>query len=115
MIRKRKIYLGLWILAAAGISGCGTLFGGGQSLTADQINAMGKDKNANAICITASGPWGKAVTTYVVVDKSVLNTGSFGVDTDCKVTMQNEKQIVQVVRETPTPAPVSPLFGPTVR
>lgn len=86
--------IGICIGIAAMLSGCASLFGSGTELSAAQITAMGKDKNANAICITASGPWGKAITTYVVVDKAVLQTGSFSVDTECKVQMVNERQIV---------------------
>ncbi len=114
--RELMMFLFWNVLVVLMLSGCASLFGSGQTLSAEQITAMGKDKNANAICITASGPWGKAITTYVVVDKSVLNTGTFGVDTDCKVTMQNEKQVIQqVVREVPAPGPVSPLFSTVPR
>ena len=99
------------VLLSAGLAGCGTmgLFGNTDNamLNVEQMKAMASDKNANAFCGIASGPWGKVITTYVVVDKSVLSDGGFSVDDSCKVQLITNRAPPRVVPVTPI-APVVP-------
>lgn len=89
-------------LAVFALAGCAGL-GGNNSLSAEQMKAMASDKNANAFCGVATGPWGKVITTYVVVDKAVLSDGGFSVDDQCKV---------QLITNRAPPRPTNPTIAP---
>lgn len=82
---KTRFALAPLLIALSGCAGLGLGGTPNASLSAEQMKAMASDKNANAFCGVASGPWGKVITTYVVVDKSVLSDGGFAVDENCKV------------------------------
>jgi hypothetical protein len=104
MENEMKVTIGIMVAGIAliliGISGCGTL-GTGQNLSAEQMKAMQSDKNANAFCGVASGPWGKVITTYVVVDQKVIQEGGFSVDESCKVMFNNAAPAVVVNNTNP--------------
>lgn len=76
-------------------AGCSTF---GSQMSADQLAAAGKDKNASVVCAVGTGPWGKVVTTYVNVDKSTVLNGSVAVDGECHVVFQNAAT-VKVTKE----------------
>jgi hypothetical protein len=57
----------------------------------EQLSAAAKDKNASAVCVVVTGPWGKGTTTYVNVDKTAITAGEVTVGDDCKVTVTNSK------------------------
>ncbi len=79
----------LSILAAALLAGCTGM--GAQNMSAEQISASAKAKDANVVCVVGTGPWGKAATVYLNVDKSVVMNGSVSVDAECKTTFTNAK------------------------
>jgi hypothetical protein len=69
------------------IAGCASA--GYQGMTADQIAATAKMKDANVNCVVVASPWGKGTTTFVNIDKGVIQTGTVTVDADCKITVNN--------------------------
>lgn len=78
------------------ISLTGTLFGcagmgagGLEGMTAEQIGASSRIKDASVACIVANTPWGKTVSTFVNVDRTVVVNGSVTVDGDCRATFSN--------------------------
>ena len=78
--------LGIATLAA----GCATApFGYDPSkLSADQINAMVKDKSATVSCGLLTGTYGRGVAVYVNFDEaSRQTTGTVTVDSECKTTV----------------------------
>lgn len=75
-------------LLATTLTGCGTF--GASQMSAEQLTAAGKDKNASVVCAVGTGPWGKVVTTYVNVDKSTVLNGSVSVNGECQVSFINE-------------------------
>jgi hypothetical protein len=69
------------------LTGCMGL-GGAPNMSAEQLSAAAKDKNASVACATGSGPWGKVNTVYVNVDKaSLAGVASVSADAECKVTV----------------------------
>jgi hypothetical protein len=74
------------------LSGCAN-FGGGayENMSAEQIAALAKMKDANVACVIVNSPWGRGVTVFANVDKDVIQKGQVVIDTDCKVTITNEK------------------------
>lgn len=75
------------IVIAVALAGCGSF--GQNAMSPDQITAAAKAKESNIVCVQATGPWGKAVTTYVNTDKSVIVNGQITVDAECKVLFSN--------------------------
>lgn len=75
-------------LIAAALGGCGvTPIVDYKGMTAEQIRELVKDKAMAGNCIVANTPYGRGVTTYLAVDKSVVsNGGSISVDEQCKWT-----------------------------
>lgn len=95
----------LLVLSVLLLSGCAGFGGLGQpNMSAEQLNAVTKDKNFSAACSNISGPWGAGKVVYVNVDKSVVVNGTIAVAPDCTVTMSNEA----TVRAAPVLAPVKP-------
>ena len=91
----------LVILLLATLPACGTLFGTDYTkMSADQISAAVKDKDAAVICVQAGTPWGKQSTTMIRSDKGVVVNGAITVDGDCKATYSNQ------------PAPARPIAAP---
>ncbi len=78
----------LFVLLLLALPGCTSL--GAPNLTADQLNAMAKDKNFTAFCLTGAGPTGTGKAVYANVDKSVVVNGAITVAPDCSITMSNE-------------------------
>ncbi len=68
------------------LAGC-NLLNPAPSMTAEQLSAAAKDKNASVACATGVGAGGKGGVVYVNVDKSSVYNGSVTVDADCKVTI----------------------------
>lgn len=76
------------------LAGCGaTIPANPEKMSAEQLTAFAKDKNANVACGVINGPWGKGVATYVVLDKAVVFNGSVTVDSECKVTITNDSRV----------------------
>lgn len=73
-------------LLAFVLSGCAST-AGYQGMSAEQIAALAKMKDANINCIIGNSPWGKVVTVYVNLDKGVIPSGGVTVDAECKVTL----------------------------
>lgn len=78
------------LLAVTALSGCSFL-NPAPSMTADQLAAAAKDKNASVGCGSVVGPGDKGTVVFVNVDKSSINSGSVTVDSDCKVTITATK------------------------
>lgn len=78
----------LLVLALA-LAGCSTL--GANNMSAEQLTAAAKDKNASAVCATGTGPWGKVTSVFVNVDKASINSGQITVDSECKITVSTAK------------------------
>ena len=57
------------------------------NMSAEQLTAAAKDKNASVVCAVGTGPWGKVVSTYVNVDKASVSNGAVVVDSECKTTI----------------------------
>lgn len=75
------------LLAAMSLAyGCATSTAG---MSAEQITASAKAKDANVVCVQGTGPWGKASSVYVNVDKGVVASGQVTVDGECKVSYSN--------------------------
>jgi len=73
-------------IALAGIfSGCGLL----TPMSAEQLAAAAKDKNAAIVCGKGTGTGGAANIVVVNADKGVVTNGTITVDGDCKVTFSN--------------------------
>ena len=58
-------------------------------MSAEQLNAWAKDKNANIACSTYKGVYGTGVVNYVVLDKGIVVNGTVVLDQECKVTITN--------------------------
>lgn len=84
---KRFAMLALLTTLAAGCAGYGNA-----NLSAEQIRAQASAKDANVVCIKATGPWGAATTTYVNVDQNVVKNGQVTVNNECSVTYSNSNQ-----------------------
>lgn len=69
------------------VAGCAGF--GGSNMSAEQIKASAAAKDANVVCVQGTGPWGKANTVYVNIDKGVVASGAVSVDGECKVTFTN--------------------------
>lgn len=72
------------LVVALGLAGCGTF-----SMSAEQIKASAAAKDANVVCVQGVGPWGKANTVYLNVDKGVIASGMVSIDGECKVQFSN--------------------------
>lgn len=81
---KAAILLPFLLAGCAGLNGAPTM-------SAEQLAAAAKDKNASVACATGSGPWGKVNTVFLNVDKSSLNAGNVSVDSECKITLSADK------------------------
>lgn len=70
------------------LTGCGGV--GYQGMSAEQIQAIGKIKDASINCVKTPTPWGWATVQFVNLDKGVLpNGGVVTSDQECKVTITN--------------------------
>lgn len=87
---KPLFRLTLPILAVIITAACVALPGNPEKMTAEQLAAWAKDKNANIACGTATNMAGRANLSYVVLDRSVIPSGSVTVDPDCKITITND-------------------------
>ena len=83
----------LLLLCTLLLAGCAGLMTPNSSLSAEQIAASAKAKDANVVCITGSGPWGKVTSTFVNVDKGTVQMGGVRVDESCQVIYQNANPI----------------------
>lgn len=78
------------VVAFALLAGCAGA-PGYQGMTAEQIAALAKMKDANVACTIVNTPWGRGVATFMNVDRGVIAKGAVTVDGDCKVTVTNEQ------------------------
>ena len=89
-------------LLAIALGGC-TSMQGYQVMSAEQITALAKMKDANVNCVKGSTVWtGPFITVFVNYDKGVIPDGGLSVDGDCKVTLTNTK-VQTTVTTTTTP------------
>lgn len=97
-----KILLLILVLLA----GCATQ-GGYQGMTAEQLAALAKMKDANVQCIKGVTPiTGQFLTILVSVDKGVIPEGGITVSPDCAVSVTNTRVT------TTTTTVVSPIAKP---
>lgn len=72
------------------LCGCSSLIGADYTkMSADQISAAVKDKDAAVICVRAGTPWGTQSTTMIRTDRGVVVNGNITVDPDCKAVFTN--------------------------
>ena len=83
MRRSRRL-----LALALMLTGCATLPLNYSKMSADQLNALVKDKNANIGCATVQTPY-KGNVLYLVLDKGVVQAGSVTIKSDCEVTITN--------------------------
>ena len=84
------------IASTVALSGCMGMPTAYEKMSAEQIAALAKMKDANVACVIANTPWGRGVSVFANVDRDVIQKGSLTVDTDCKITYTNEKQTAPV-------------------
>lgn len=92
------------LLAVMGLAACTSLPADPAKMSAEQLTAYAKDRNATVSCGVVNSPYGRGVMTYVVLDKAVVINGTVGVDSECKVTISNTA--------TPPAAVVPAVIGP---
>ena len=71
------------------VVGCSQIPADPSKMSAEQLNAWAKDKNANIACSTYKGVYGTGVVNYVVLDKGIVVNGTVVLDNECKVTITN--------------------------
>jgi starvation-inducible outer membrane lipoprotein len=71
------------------LAACANLPADPSKMTAEQLTAWAKDKNANIACSTYKGLYGTGVVNYVVLDKGIVVNGTVVLDPECKVTITN--------------------------
>jgi starvation-inducible outer membrane lipoprotein len=86
---QRLPLIELLIITAFMLAGCLTMPADPAKMTPEQLTAFAKDKNANIACTTVNSPYGRGISAYVVLDKSVVPNGSITVDDQCKVNVIN--------------------------
>ena len=84
------------------LSGCAGLLPSAQ-MSADQLNAIAKDSNANAVGVAYTGAGGQGAFCAVNTDKGALGTN--GGSAGCKPT--GEISIIVNPRAEPAPRPVT--------
>lgn len=87
---ERYIALCAIAIVALIFTGCASLPVNYNAMTAEQIKALVADKNVTAQCGVANTPYGKGIMVLVAIDKSVILSGSFSVDDQCKITFTNQ-------------------------
>ena len=79
------------IMTALLLAGCAaTLPADPSKMTAEQLKETIKDKSATIACATVQTPY-KGNTALVNLDKGVLAVGEVTIDSDCKITIKNDK------------------------
>lgn len=82
----------LILIAVLALAACATNIPADPAkMSAEQLNAWAKDKNANIACSTFKGVYGTGVVNYVVLDKGIVVNGSVTVDQECRVVITNSK------------------------
>jgi len=79
----------LVVAGVALLSGCAAMQG--PNMSAEQLAAMAKDSNANAVCTQITGAGGQGTIVILNVDKGSLsggNGGSATIKPNCEVTME---------------------------
>lgn len=86
--------LSLAVLAAVALSACGSLVPADPSkMTADQLKANAKDKNASASCINAKTVTGNVTAVYVNTDQAPKLGSVVTIKSDCEVTITTTSQV----------------------
>ena len=80
-----KTYMFIFLLL---VTGCA-------SMSPEQINASSKAKDANVVCVYASGLWGEATTVYLNVDKGTVVEGGVTVGNSCSMTFATTNPVKQ--------------------
>jgi hypothetical protein len=82
-----------FLAAAIALAGCASQ-GGYQGMSADQLAALAKMKDANVNCTKGSTLLlGSFLTVFVNLDKGVIPEGGISVSPDCAVTVTNSKVV----------------------
>lgn len=76
-------------LAVASLAACASLPADPAKMSAEQLTAYAKDRNATASCAVINSPYGRGVATYVVLDKGTIINGTLTMDSECKVSISN--------------------------
>lgn len=61
-----------------------------ENMSAEQITALSKLKDANVACVIVNSPWGRGVSVFANLDRGVIHEGVVTVDGDCKVTISEK-------------------------
>lgn len=61
-------------------------------MSPEQILASSKAKDANVVCVHASGLWGEATTVYINVDRGVIADGGIAVGDACVTTVSTKQR-----------------------
>lgn len=83
------------------LAGCGSM--GYQGMSAEQIAATAKMKDANINCTVVNSPWGRGINVFVNVDRGVVQNGAVVVGQDC-----GNIQFTNSLPPPPPPAPNPP-------
>ena len=103
----------LALLATLLLAGCMGMQTAYEKMSADQIQALAKMKDANVACVIANTPWGRGVSVFANVDRGVIQRGVLTVDGECKVTVSNDSpaptlQPSGILAPLPPRQPVTP-------
>jgi len=71
------------------VGGCMSLPYNPADMSAEQLTAAAKDKNASVVCAIGNSPYGRAVIVTVNLDQKVIVQGTVTVDDTCKTTITN--------------------------
>lgn len=74
------------------LTGCATIPGDPSKMTAEQLREVVKDKSATLGCATVQTPY-KGNTVFLNLDAGVLKVGEVTVDSDCKITIRNDRGV----------------------
>ena len=102
----------LALSAALLLAGCVTPIVNYDKMDAAQIAALVKDKTAAANCVVLNTPYGRGVSTYMALDKSVLEKGAIlTIDEQCKMSL-TQGQLAPTFQMVPVPVQPAPAIRP---
>lgn len=84
------------VVVAIGMTGCTSMMpnqGYDPAMTANQIKAIAADKNAAVVCSSVPTPMGAAKVVVVNLDQRTIDNGGISADSDCRVTINTQKQV----------------------
>ena len=94
------------VAAALALAGCANFGGNPAAMSADQLNALSKDKNASLTCSKVIAAGVTATLVLVNVDEITRVNSSATVSADCVATVTNLSAIPAPAAPTPASVPV---------